>query len=538
MRTRGFVLFLAALVLPGLTIFAGASPAVAERPSYGPGYSGWVNYYSNPSNTSTWSPFCAGGGGSPLTVPTLAVPACGPTGGTGIDIPLAYPYTSGGETYTPGFQCVELADRYLYVTQHWGAIDGNGATVARIYGAAHSMSPVHNGTAGDPPAVGDVISFSVESNFTDDGGYYPGHVAVVSASNVNSSGNGTIHILSENWAEGAADTELSVSGWRVQPITTGDSSGGYVSTPYIEWLPLKGGSTPPPPSGFGVAFQANTGHLWTYMSSGGGKDLDQGMKAGTSPAIAAVPGGYEEAFQANTGALVVVGTVLQKNTGLGMKAGTSPAIASLSGGSFEVAFQANTGVLWLYSSKSGSTNTGDPMMAGTSPAVAGLAGGGFEVAYQASNGNLNLYSSSSGHKALGLGMYKGTSPAIAGLSDGSYEIAFEANTGDLYLHSPTSQGQLGLGMYKGTSPAIAAVGDSYEVAFEANTGDLYVHSPTSQKQLGLGMYLGTSPAVTAVGESYEVAFEANTTSLYLYSPSGGAKDLKLGMDKGTDPAIA
>ena len=41
-----------------------------------------------------------------------------------IDIPLAYPYTAGGETYTPGFQCVELTDRYMYVTRHWGDIAG------------------------------------------------------------------------------------------------------------------------------------------------------------------------------------------------------------------------------------------------------------------------------------------------------------------------------------------------------------------------------------------------------------------------------
>jgi CHAP domain len=222
-----------------------AGPAAAAA-GYGTGNSGWVNYYANPTNTATWSAFCAGGGGSKtLTVPGIPVPACGPTGGTDIDIPLAYPYTAGGETYTPGFQCVELTDRYMYVTRHWGALDGDGADVARIYGAAHGMTPVHNGTAGQAPQVGDVISFSVESNFTNDGGNYPGHTAIVSATNVNSSGNGSITIMSENYGdpETATTTALSVSDWSVQAIQT-FGSGGLVTTPYIEWLPLGGGTAP------------------------------------------------------------------------------------------------------------------------------------------------------------------------------------------------------------------------------------------------------------------------------------------------------
>ena len=79
-------------------------------------------------------------------------------------------------------------------------------------------------------------------------------------------------------------------------------------------------------SAFEVAFQANTGDLYTYSSTSGAANLEQGMKAGTSPSIAAVTGGYEIAFQANTGDLIAVGP---KNyaTGLGMMAGTSPAIA-------------------------------------------------------------------------------------------------------------------------------------------------------------------------------------------------------------------
>jgi len=52
------------------------------------------------------------------------------------------------------FQCVELVERYLYVAEHWGALAGDGADMARIYGAAQSITPVPNGTAGQAPQVG------------------------------------------------------------------------------------------------------------------------------------------------------------------------------------------------------------------------------------------------------------------------------------------------------------------------------------------------------------------------------------------------
>ena len=56
---------------------------------------------------------------------------------------------------------------------------------------------------------------------------------------------------------------------------------------------------------------------------------------------------------------------------LGMMAGTSPSICALSGGGWQVAFQANTGNLWVV----GEDNRGDMqlgMMVGTSPSVVAL----------------------------------------------------------------------------------------------------------------------------------------------------------------------
>ncbi len=217
-----------------------APASLVANSAYGPGNPDWAAYYNDPSNTGTWSGFCQGAGASEVTVSGVAVPGCGPRGSIDIDIPEAYPYSSGSETYTPGFQCVELTDRYMYVTQHWGAIDGNGATVARIYGSAHSLTPVQSRTSGQSPQVGDVISFSVESDFTDDGGEYPGHVAIVSADNVGSSGTGSITIFSENYSGTSQTTNLSVNDWAVQAIQTDNKSSELVKTRYSEWLPIAG----------------------------------------------------------------------------------------------------------------------------------------------------------------------------------------------------------------------------------------------------------------------------------------------------------
>ena len=62
-----------------------------------------------------------------------------------------------------------------------------------------------------------------------------------------------------------------------------------------------------------------------------------------------------------------------------------PADPGWPAGPFEVAFEANTGSLWTTATE-GSANWELGMMPGTSPAVAALSGGGFEVAFQAKYG--------------------------------------------------------------------------------------------------------------------------------------------------------
>jgi len=248
------------LALTAAALGAG-SPAAAASGAYGPGSSAWDAYYANPLDTATWRPFCAGAVAKAKVVAGIPVPACGPTGTTQIDTPLKYPYTAGGVASVSGFQCVELVQRYLYVAKHWGTKTGDGADMVRVYGAAHNVTPVANGS-GKAPHVGDVISFSVMADFTDDNGLYPGHTAIVSASSVNSSGNGSIKILSQNWAGGAAVTQVTVTNWTVQPITTGDANGVPVSAPYVEWLPT--GTRPlgpPPPAVTGLAPPGSSPHI-------------------------------------------------------------------------------------------------------------------------------------------------------------------------------------------------------------------------------------------------------------------------------------
>jgi len=96
------------------------------------------------------------------------------------------------------------------------------------------------------------------------------------------------------------------------------------------------------------------------------------MSPGTSPAIAGLAGGgYEVAFEANTGSLWTVGIAGNKNWGLGMSPGTSPAIAGLAGGGYEVAFEANTTSLSTVGS-AGNSSWKLGMLQHTSPSIVGI----------------------------------------------------------------------------------------------------------------------------------------------------------------------
>jgi hypothetical protein len=95
------------------------------------------------------------------------------------------------------------------------------------------------------------------------------------------------------------------------------------------------------------------------------------------------------------------------------------------------------------------------MLAGTSPSIAKLSNGTYQAAFQANSGTLYTWNSSSGTVNLGQGMLSGTSPSIAAVGTG-YQIAFQANTGELIAVGSAGNSNTGQGMKAGTSPSITA----------------------------------------------------------------------------------
>ena len=193
---------------------------------FGPGSGAWTSYYNNPTNQLNWPAFCKDGGAT-LVTSANGVPACGPTpasGGVRIMLP-------GGVGPVVGFQCIELVERYLYVKYGWLPIAAtNGAEAVKKYAAARHLGIIIDGTKDSSPEVGDIISFSNTKGFSD-----IGHTAVVTASNVDSSGKGYVVIVGENQntVKGtyhgytAGSVKMAVSDWKITAFD-GDR--------YIEWL--------------------------------------------------------------------------------------------------------------------------------------------------------------------------------------------------------------------------------------------------------------------------------------------------------------
>lgn len=234
-------------------------------PTFGPGVAAYDNYYANPTNQSLWQAFCTGGGGSTLVmgVASFHFPACGPTGNTTIVIPTA-PGATG--VTSPGFQCTELADRYLAVTYGLfapaNAVNGggpvNGDQVVATYGSTYHLPTYTSGLAAGQtsatsgytsmsgvnhaPQAGEVMSFSANSTFLDGSG--TGHVGLVVSSTVNSTGTGTIQVLNQDLSINggsptAALVTMTVTNWVVQPL-----SGSGLT--HFEWLGLTAQNAPAP----------------------------------------------------------------------------------------------------------------------------------------------------------------------------------------------------------------------------------------------------------------------------------------------------
>lgn len=293
-----------------------------------------------------------------------------------------------------------------------------------------------------------------------------------------------------------------------------------------------------------IAFQANTGELFTYSATGGIKDTTEGMSPGTSPGIAALgAGAYAMAFTANTGELFTFTSAGgASDTTEGVATSTSPSIARLATGSYVVAFQANTNELFLYSPTFGVVDTHEGMAPGTSPSIAAYPDGGYVVAFQANTGELFLDSSAFGVRNTTEGMWPGTDPSVVTTPDGNYIVAFSANTDELYILSQ-ADGVFNStdGLQRGTSPSLAASGvEGYVAAFTANTGELFTLSSFGgTADTTEGVWPGSSPSVRSLGgDGYEIAFNANTGELFTESTQLGVVNTTEGLARATMPSIA
>jgi hypothetical protein len=137
---------------------------------------------------------------------------------------------------TPGFQCVELAERYLAVVDGLAPVKADGGTVAYNYHLAYpKLGLIVNGSraaVGNPPTAGDVLSVSYSPDFVSGG---DGHVAVVTGSTVNAAtGNGTVTVAQENVGTVYATETLQLNGWRLSDPT--DPGDVLLQFPYGEWL--------------------------------------------------------------------------------------------------------------------------------------------------------------------------------------------------------------------------------------------------------------------------------------------------------------
>jgi hypothetical protein len=138
------------------------------------------------------------------------VDACGPLPGLGYQNLTTYFYDDAFPVYE--WQCVELVMRFMYLAYGVPPYAANGGYVVSAYSGSR-LSRVNNGTNGRAPVPGDILSYCSSCSY--------GHTSVVTSSNVNSSGNGSVTVMEENWTY-TGQTTLSVSNWYV----IGDA--GYV----------------------------------------------------------------------------------------------------------------------------------------------------------------------------------------------------------------------------------------------------------------------------------------------------------------------
>jgi len=134
----------------------------------------------------------------------LGAPACGPRPyfDSAPDV-LVHFFPGSWGVYE--WECVEYSMRFLYLLYGIAPYQANGSQVVWHY-SGNLLVKISNGTAGLAPEPNDVLSYGSTSTF--------GHTSVVTASNVDGTGNGTITIIEENASSSGSKT-LTVKNWLV-----------------------------------------------------------------------------------------------------------------------------------------------------------------------------------------------------------------------------------------------------------------------------------------------------------------------------------
>jgi hypothetical protein len=213
MRRRALVVIAAGVLLAaGLVGLAPARAADVGAPSWWSGDCD-ANHWNADAAAQGWT----GAGAHRLGAVYLGVPVCGPRPGADHAPDVQWGRSGWGHFE---WECTELAHRFMAQIYGVAAYGGNGNAVVRNYRTSYggSLETIANGTAGKAPKPGDVISFDRTGG--------AGHVVVVASSKVDSNGNGSVKVLSQN------DTS---DGWRTLTVSAWTVNGFGAYTPY-GWL--------------------------------------------------------------------------------------------------------------------------------------------------------------------------------------------------------------------------------------------------------------------------------------------------------------
>ncbi len=162
-----------------------------------------TNHYANaPENPSHIAAL-------PLGAVYRGLEACGPRpwADGAPDVLVHFTPQSWGEYE---WECVELSMRFLYLAYGVQPYGANGNQVVEKYSGSRFIK-IANGTQGMAPLPDDVLSYGATTPY--------GHTSVVTASNVDGNGNGSITVIEQNNSPTGAST-LKVSNWTVM----GDAS--------------------------------------------------------------------------------------------------------------------------------------------------------------------------------------------------------------------------------------------------------------------------------------------------------------------------